>query len=82
MTQMIRCEYVHSVLEEYLVNELNPDIQAAIETHLATCQPCQNELDFALEIGDTLKGMSKLQPPAEVLDQVAAYVCSQLKPTV
>ena len=81
MTQAMRCEYVHSVLEEYLAGELNTDTQAAIETHLATCQGCQNELDFALEIGEAVQELPKPQPPAEVFDQVAAYVQSHPKPT-
>jgi anti-sigma factor RsiW len=80
-TQTIRCEYVHSVLEEYLAGELNADTQAAIETHLATCQDCQNELDFALEVGNALQELPKPQPPAEVFDQVASYVQSHPKPT-
>lgn len=76
-TQTIRCEYVHSVLEEYLAGELNADAQAVIETHLATCQGCQNELDFALKVGEMLRELPKPQPPAEVFNQVAAYVQSQ-----
>ena len=80
-TQTIRCEYVHSVLEEYLAGELNADAQAAIETHLATCQSCQNELDFALEVGEALQELPRPQPPVEVFDQVAAYVQSHPEPT-
>ena len=80
-TQTIRCEYVHSVLEEYLAGELNANTQAAIETHLTTCQDCQNELDFALEVGEALQELPKPQPPAEVFDHVAAYVQSHPNPT-
>ena len=80
-TQAIHCEYVHSVLEEYLAGELNADAQGAIETHLATCQDCQNELDYALEVGELLQELPKPQPPAEVFNQVAAYVQSHPKPT-
>ena len=79
-TQAIHCEYVHSVLEEYLAGELNADAQAAIETHLATCQGCQNELNFALEVSDALQELPKPQPPPEIFDQVAAYVQSHPKP--
>lgn len=79
-TQTIRCEQVHSVLEEYLAGELNANAQAAIETHVATCQHCQNELDFALEVGNALQELPSPQPPAEVFDQVAAYVQSHPKP--
>jgi hypothetical protein len=79
-TQAIHCEYVHSVLEEYLAGELNADAQAAIETHLATCQDCQNELDYALEVGELLQELPKPQPPPEIFDQVAAYVQSHPKP--
>ena len=80
-TQTTRCEYVHSVLEEYLAGELNADAQAAIETHVATCQDCQNELDFALEVDEALQELPKPQPPAEVFNQVAAYVQSHPQPT-
>ncbi len=80
-TQTIRCEYVHSVLEEYLAGELNADAQAAIETHVATCPDCQNELDFALEVDEALQELPRPQPPAEVFDQVAAYVHSHPEPT-
>lgn len=82
MIQVIRCEYVHSVLEEYLAGELNADAQVAIETHIAACQDCQNELDFALEIDGILREMPKLEPPPEVFNHVAAYVQSQPKSTV
>ena len=80
-TQIIRCEYVHSVLEEYLAGELNADTQAAIEAHIATCQDCQNELNFALELSETLQELPRPQPPAEVFSQVTAYVESHPKPT-
>ena len=79
-TQTMRCEYIHSVLEEYLAGELSTNTQAAIEIHLATCQDCQNELDFALEIGEAVQELPKPQPPAEVFNQVAAYVQSHPKP--
>ena len=79
-TQAIHCEYVHSVLEEYLAGELNADAQAAIETHLAACQGCQNELNYALEVGEALQELPKPHPPPEVFDQVAAYVQSHPKP--
>ena len=75
-TQTIRCEHVHSVLDEYLAGELNADAQAAIEAHLATCQNCQNELDFALDVSNALQELPKPQPPPEIFDQVAAYVQS------
>ena len=80
-TQTIRCEYVHSVLEEYLAGELDADAQAAIETHLATCQDCQNELDFALEVGEMLQELPKPEAPSEVFGQVTAYVQSHPEPT-
>ena len=79
-TQTIRCEYVHSVLEEYLAGELNANTQAAIETHLTTCQDCQNELDFTLEVSEVLQELPKPQPPPEIFDQVAAYVQSHPNP--
>ncbi len=80
-TQTIRCEYVHSVLEGYLAGELNTDTQTTIEAHIAACQDCQNELNFALEVGEMLQELPRPQPPAEVFDQVAAYVQSHPKPT-
>ena len=73
---------MHSVLEEYLVGELNANAQVAIETHIASCQDCQNELDFALEIDDILKEIPKLEPPPEIFNQIAAYVQSHPKSTV
>ncbi len=81
MTQGIHCEDVHTVLEEYFVGELNADAQATAETHIATCQGCQNELNFALQIDDILKEMPKPAPPSEVFDQVEAYVQSHPNPT-
>lgn len=80
-TQTIRCEQVHSVLEEYLAGELNADAQTAIETHLAICQDCQNELDFALELSEALQEVPKPEPPSDVFDHVAAYVRSHPQPT-
>ena len=82
MIQAIRCEHVYSVVEECLAGELNAGAQVAIETHIASCQGCQNELDFALEIDDILEEISKPEPPPEVFNQVAAYAQSHPKPTV
>ena len=79
---MIHCEYVHSVLEEYLAGELSTDAQAAIETHIIACQGCQNELDFVLEVGEAVRKLPKPEPPTEAFNQVAAYVQSQPKFTV
>lgn len=79
--QAMRCEYVHSVLEEYLAGELNADAQTATETHIAACQGCQNELDFALELSEILQELPRPHPPAEVFDQVTAYVQSHPEPT-
>ena len=81
MIQAIPCAYVHSALEEYLASELNADTQVAIETHIAACQDCQNELDLAREIGNILKEIPKLETPPEVFDRVAAYVQSYPKST-
>ena len=81
MIQAIRCEQVHSALEEYLDDELNADAQVAIKTHIAACQDCQNELDLAHEIGDILKEIPKPKPPAAIFDQVAVYVQSHPKLT-
>lgn len=81
MIQAIHCEYVHSVLEEYLAGELNLNAQVAIETHIASCQGCQNELDLAHEIDDILKEMPKPEPPPRVFNQVATYVQSHPKLT-
>ena len=38
-------------------------------------------MDFALEIGEALQELPRPQPPAEVFDQVAAYVQSHPNPT-
>ena len=80
--QAIHCEDVHLILEECLAGELDIDTQAEIDTHLAVCQRCQNELDFALEIDHLLHDLPKPQPPPEIFDQVAAYVQSHPKPAV
>ena len=79
-TQTIRCEQVHSILEEYLAGELNANAQAAIEVHIAACQNCQNELDFALEVSEALQELPNPQAPSDVFDHVAAYVQSHPKP--
>ncbi|MCZ6675658.1 MAG: zf-HC2 domain-containing protein [Candidatus Poribacteria bacterium] len=77
--QAIRCEEVHSILEEYLAGELDTGIQGAVETHLTACHHCQNEMDFARGIGDMLRELPKPQPPPEVFDRVATYVRSHPK---
>lgn len=79
--QVIRCENVHSILDEYLAGELDIETQEGIETHLIRCQHCQNEMDFALEIGEGLRELPKPQPPPEILNHVAAHVRSHPNPT-
>ena len=70
------CLDCQSLLEEYVVGELDSSTESKIVSHLKTCDTCQHELRLAEAIITELRDLSKPQTPPEILTEVTDYVKS------
>ena len=68
------CTEVQDTLEAYLDNELDTDMYATVEAHVASCSMCQDEIRFVQAISGALHELPKPEPPPEIFDAVEAYV--------
>lgn len=68
------CAYSQSLLEEYIVGELDSQTESAITSHLTTCDRCQHELHLAQTIDKVLDDLPKTPSPPEILREVTTYV--------
>ncbi len=68
------CAYLQTLLEEYIVGELDAQTESAITSHLTTCDKCQHELHLAQTIHTVLDDLPKHTSPPEILREVTTYV--------
>ena len=68
------CMEVQDTLEAYLADELDADTHAIVETHIASCPRCQDEIRFVEAIDEALHELPKPEPPPEIFNAVTAYV--------
>jgi len=59
-----------ALLSEYLDGELPPPARTDFETHLASCAACRQDLASLRTTLATLARLSRVEPPANFLDQV------------
>ncbi|MCY4403910.1 MAG: zf-HC2 domain-containing protein [Candidatus Poribacteria bacterium] len=68
------CANLQTLLEEYIVGELDSQTESAITSHLTTCERCQHELHLAQTINKVLGDLPKHTSPPEILREVTAYI--------
>ena len=68
------CTEIQDILEVYLADELDPDTQARIKTHIASCSKCQDEVRFVEAINEALQEFPEPEPPPKIFNEVSAYV--------
>jgi len=68
------CANLQTLLDEYIVGELDSQTESAITSHLTTCDRCQHELHLAQTINKVLGDLPKHTSPPEILREVTAYV--------
>jgi anti-sigma factor RsiW len=62
------CEWVLERLDAFVDDELDAAGHAAVTAHCATCSACTRELEMAVRVRDTLRGMPAFETPARVVD--------------
>lgn len=68
------CANLQTLLDEYIVGELDSQTESAITSHLTTCDRCQHELHLAQTINKVLGDLPKHTSPPEILREVTTYV--------
>jgi predicted anti-sigma-YlaC factor YlaD len=66
----MKCASVKKLLDEYLLNELEPDVEMKINEHCALCTSCRNALDEFREVHETLKQVEPAHPSAGLYDRL------------
>lgn len=68
------CEDYQSLLEEYIVGELDEQDKSAFSSHLTTCDKCKHELLIAQTIDTVLVDLPIPTSPPEILREVTTYI--------
>lgn len=67
---MMRCETVKELLEVYVEGELDEPIRKDIETHIASCELCRQELTLTQSIPRLVGSLQTPPIPADIIPKV------------
>ena len=67
----MKCEKIEELLSPYLEDELNPEAQRAVQSHLRTCQSCSALLSFMKEAKESLADFPELELSDGLLDRLS-----------
>lgn len=71
---MISCDDAVRRLWEYLENDLAPDDNGRVESHLALCRRCCGEAEFAAALQQMLRSAGGCDLPADVERQFTGFL--------
>ena len=60
----MNCKHIRPLLSAYLDDELDPTRRAEVADHLATCQECARVLDDFRALGQDIRALPDIAPPA------------------
>ncbi|MCH5186545.1 MAG: zf-HC2 domain-containing protein [Oscillospiraceae bacterium] len=66
----MNCTEFSGYLDDYIENSLPEDLSAQIAAHIAECDKCRKELEFARRINDVLHSMDKIEVSPDFLDKL------------
>jgi len=69
-----RCETIEMQLAEYVSDELSADERAEVESHLAICHPCREELAREVALHETMGTMVETPCPSSVSNIILTEV--------
>lgn len=72
--RLIPCAEAVRRLWDYLDKELSPEDSAAVEEHLAFCQRCCGELEFAKELRAFLRSHSEDDLPPQASQRLDRFL--------
>lgn len=68
------CEETKSLVHEYLHNELRPEDQKDITTHLALCGSCEEEYDLEVYLNKAITRSCDEEPPKQLAQKVLDFI--------
>jgi hypothetical protein len=77
----MRCEDIAQQLSEYVDGVLEPGQTERLESHLAECAACRNELEAVRQTVALLHDMEAIEPPSDLLTRVHAELETERVPT-
>jgi len=79
----MKCAEVHTNLGAFVLGGLEPEEDADIRGHLASCSGCRNELQEFEKINRTLESAPPpVNPPSYLKDEILAHVRGEKKPAL
>lgn len=76
---MFGCEDIFDKTDEYLDGGLSEVEYALFEEHLAVCEECRKNVEFAKKLNSVMSGMPSVEPPADFLQQLHSKIESEGK---
>lgn len=73
----MKCEAAHNQISDYVEGRIEPPMRVVLESHLADCAACREELEGARELASLFRGLPVVEPPASFRAQVLARVSEQ-----
>lgn len=73
------CEEIRELMSGYLDNELDADQTARLETHLAQCPSCRDELEDMTLVVTAASTLTVDQPPEDVWDDFLGNVYARME---
>ena len=70
----MNCQTCQLLMDDYLNNSLGIDRKTAIDTHLATCPECRQELEVLRKLESVLSARPLKMPPANFTRRALAHV--------
>lgn len=74
------CDIVLEHIEAFIDGELPPEEVVIVETHVAVCRSCAEELSFARELQHELHSFTTLECPDRVIEAVYRHIEQQQAP--
>ena len=68
------CKETKALVHEYLHNEMSPEDQKDITTHLALCDSCEEAYDLEVYINKAITRSCDEAPPKELAQKVLDYI--------
>lgn len=76
----MKCEVSHNYITDYAEGRIELPMRVVLESHLADCAACREELDNARELVELFRDLPRVDPPANFRAQVLERV-SQRSPS-
>lgn len=75
----MNCEDIFEKTDEYLEGWLSEDECGEFEAHIAECESCRKNVEFAKKLNGVVSGMPSVEPPSDFLETLHKKIASDGK---